>query len=411
MLHQGLALAIAAFTFLQLLRGKWPRHVLTLAAGGLMVVVVLLGVMGSLDAVMEALSVDSFGKPQFWFAHGGVTERNVGINWSTVLFLVGMMVMVEGMSEAGFFDWLCLRLAKSLGFRPMPLLLSFMAVAALLSMFVDSITVVLFLVVATVRLARLLRIDPVPMIIGEIFAANLGGAATMTGDPPNIILGTSLGLGFWDFLQNNGPICLVGFGVALGYFYLCFRNKLRAGAWSVDPALWAMEPGDAIPNRRAFGVNVAIFGGMILLLATHAWTGLTMPTIGVVAAGGLADHRVHHRPFPGGQRAGADRHPGRPGPLPREPGRGGHGPDDGGPDLVHRPAVRLCGQHPHGHGDGPRSDGPVRRPGDGPGNPHLERVQRDGHRGDCHPHRGLGQRHRRHAGRPRGAPHLLAAVL
>mgnify|MGYP000264276010 CR=1 FL=1 len=158
MLHQGLALAIAAFTFLQLLRGKWPRHVLTLAAGGLMVVVVLLGVMGSLDAVMEALSVDSFGKPQFWFAHGGVTERNVGINWSTVLFLVGMMVMVEGMSEAGFFDWLCLRLAKSLGFRPMPLLLSFMAVAALLSMFVDSITVVLFLVVATVRLARLLRI-------------------------------------------------------------------------------------------------------------------------------------------------------------------------------------------------------------------------------------------------------------
>lgn len=88
----------------------------------------------------------------------------------------------------------------------MPLLLSFMAVAALLSMFVDSITVVLFLVVATVRLARLLRIDPVPMIIGEIFAANLGGAATMTGDPPNIILGTSLGLGFWDFLQNNGPI-------------------------------------------------------------------------------------------------------------------------------------------------------------------------------------------------------------
>ena len=133
MLHQGLALAIAAFTFLQLLRGKWPRHVLTLAAGGLMVVVVLLGVMGSLDAVMEALSVDSVGKPQFWFAHGGVTERNVGINWSTVLFLVGMMVMVEGMSEAGFFDWLCLRLAKSLGFRPMPLLLSFMAVAALLS--------------------------------------------------------------------------------------------------------------------------------------------------------------------------------------------------------------------------------------------------------------------------------------
>ncbi len=83
----------------------------------------------------------------------------------------------------------------------------------------------------------------------------------MTGDPPNIILGTSLGLGFWDFLQNNGPICLVGFGVALGYFLPVLSQQAPGRGVGVDPALWAMEPGDAIPNRRAFGVNVAIFGG------------------------------------------------------------------------------------------------------------------------------------------------------
>ena len=173
--------------------------------------------------------MDSFVKPQFWFAHGGVTEFNVGINWSTILFLAGMMIMVEAMSEAGFFDWVCLRLAKALGFRPMPLMLSFMVLAALLSMFVDSITVVLFLVVATARLAHFLRFDPVPMIIGEIFAANLGGAATMSGDPPNIIIGTSLGLSFWDFLRNNGVICLIGLVLVLVYFYLCFRSKRGRG--------------------------------------------------------------------------------------------------------------------------------------------------------------------------------------
>ena len=94
----------------------------------------LLGAMGSVDAVWEALSLNSFVKLPFWYAHGGVTEFNVGINWSTVLFLSGMMVMVEGMSEAGFFDWICLRLAKLLKFRPMPLMLSFMVLAALLSM-------------------------------------------------------------------------------------------------------------------------------------------------------------------------------------------------------------------------------------------------------------------------------------
>ena len=284
MLHQVLALAIAGVAFALILWGKWPRHGVALAAGGLMVGVVLLGVMGSPPAALEALSVESFIQPQFWYAHGGVTELNVGINWSTVLFLVGMMVMVEAMSEAGFFDWLCLRLARSLGFRPMALLLSFMVLAALLSMFVDSITVVLFLVVATVRLAHLLQVDPVPMILGEIFAANLGGAATMSGDPPNIILGTSLGLSFWDFLQHNGPICLAGFGVALVYFYLCFRNKLRRAGATPDPALWEIHPEDAIPSRRAFGVSVGIFGAVILLIATHTRTGLTMPTVGVIAA-------------------------------------------------------------------------------------------------------------------------------
>ena len=132
MLSQILALIIAIVLFSALLQGKYPRYLLTLAAGGAMVLVVLLGTMGSPAAALEALSVDSFVKPQFWFAHGGVTEFNVGINWSTILFLAGMMIMVEAMSEAGFFDWVCLRLAKALGFRPMPLMLSFMVLAALL---------------------------------------------------------------------------------------------------------------------------------------------------------------------------------------------------------------------------------------------------------------------------------------
>ena len=223
MLSKTLALAIAIVLFVELLRDKRPRYLVSLCAGCWMLVLLLLT---HPPAVLEALSLHSFLTPRFWFAHGGVTELNVGINWSTMFFLTGMMVLVEGMGEAGFFDWVSLRLARALGFRPMAILLSFMILAALLAMFVDSVTVILFLVAATVRLAQYLRFDPVPLIIGEIFAANLGGAATMTGDPPNIILGTSLGLSFWDFLQNNGIICLAGLGLALVYFYVCFHNKL-----------------------------------------------------------------------------------------------------------------------------------------------------------------------------------------
>lgn len=282
MLSKTLALAIAIVLFVELLRDKRPRYLVSLCAGCWMLVLLLLT---HPPAVLEALSLHSFLTPRFWFAHGGVTELNVGINWSTMFFLTGMMVLVEGMGEAGFFDWVSLRLARALGFRPMAILLSFMILAALLAMFVDSVTVILFLVAATVRLAQYLRFDPVPLIIGEIFAANLGGASTMTGDPPNIILGTSLGLSFWDFLQNNGIICLAGLGLALVYFYVCFHNKLKRREKGVAPELWEIDPGDAIPNHRIFRVRVGLFAAVVLLIATHTLTGLTMPSIGILAAG------------------------------------------------------------------------------------------------------------------------------
>lgn len=282
MLSQILAVAIAAVMLILVLWGRLPRHRVTLAAGGAMLVLLLAA--GGPEAVLEALSVHSFVEFHFWFAHMGITEFNTGINWSTILFLLGMMVMVEEMSEAGFFDWVSLWLAKRVRFRPLPLLLCFMVLSALLAMFVDSITVILFMVVATVRLAHFLQFDPVPLVLAEIFAANLGGAATMSGDPPNIILGTSLGLGFWDFIRNNGVICLAGLAVVLVYFGLVFRRKLGAGVGETAPELLGLDPWDAIPDRQKFRQSVLVFAGVVLLIMTHTVTGLTMPTIGLIAA-------------------------------------------------------------------------------------------------------------------------------
>ena len=284
MLSQILSISIALVMFILVLWGKYPRHLVTLSAGGLMLLLVFLLSMGSPAAVWEALSVNSFLKFEFWFSHIGITEFNTGVNWSTILFLSGMMIMVEEMSDAGFFDWISLWLAQKVRFRPVPLLVCFMVLSALLSMFVDSITVILFMVVATIRLAHFLKFDPVPLVLAEIFSANLGGAATMSGDPPNIILGTSLGLGFWDFIQNNGVICLAGFAVVLVYFVLVFRTKLGPGIGEAAPELLGLNPGDAIPNREKFRESVLIFAGVILLIVTHTATGLTMPTIGVMAA-------------------------------------------------------------------------------------------------------------------------------
>ena len=99
--------------------------------------------------------------------------------------------------------------------------------SSILSMFIDSITVILFLAAVTVELAQLLKFNPVPMILSEIFCANLGGSATMCGDPPNIIIGTSLGYSFSDFIFNTGfmaGICLL---LAIIYFYMILKRSYR----------------------------------------------------------------------------------------------------------------------------------------------------------------------------------------
>ena len=114
--------------------------------------------------------------------------------------------MVEGMARVGFFRWLCMLIAKLVKYKTIPILITFMVMSSVLSMFIDSITVILFLAAVTVELSQLLKFNPVPMILAEVFCANLGGSATVCGDPPNIIIGTSLGFSFFDFLTNTGVL-------------------------------------------------------------------------------------------------------------------------------------------------------------------------------------------------------------
>lgn len=285
MISQILAIVIFVIMFVEIVREKQPRYLVALVAGAATIVVVFLACMHSLEAVRVALSFDSMLEPTFWYAgHEHSSAMNTGINWSTIIFITGMMVMVEGMSEAGFFDWLCLRLAKAVNYKPIPLFICFMILSAVLSMFIDSITVILFLAVASVRLGHLLEFDPVPFIIAQIFTANLGGSATMSGDPPNIIIGTALGYSFFDFLKNTGVIALVGLIVIVPFFYLCFRKELVSTADMASLTAKGLDPRGAITSVKRFATSVVIFVFVVLLLITHAMTGLTVATVGVIAA-------------------------------------------------------------------------------------------------------------------------------
>lgn len=279
MMAQVLAVIIFVAMFLLIVSEKIERHLVSLVCGLLMMVLVFGLCMHSPAAIWETLSLQKFLTVNFWYEAGEAAGASAGINWETILFIAGMMLMVEGMGKAGFFRWLCLWLAKAVKYKTVPLFIAFMVMSSFLAMFIDSITVILFLAAATVELARLLRFNPVPMIISEIFCANLGGSATMCGDPPNIIIGTSLGYSFADFITNTGVIAAISLVVVIFYFFFCFRKEL-VGSGAGSGQISYPDPKDAIENKKDFAISSIIFACAVVLLVSHAQTGLTVATIG-----------------------------------------------------------------------------------------------------------------------------------
>lgn len=284
MVAQILAVAIFVIMFALIIIDKIPRHWITLSCG-LATIIVVFGIcMKSPSAIMETLNVKSIFTAEFWHTSGQGSESSSGINWATIIFIAGMMVMVEGMAKAGFFRWLCLTIAKAVKYKVMPILVTFMIMSAVLSMFIDSITVILFLAAVTVELSQLLKFNPVPMVLAEIFCANLGGSATMCGDPPNIIIGTALGYSFADFLTNTGLIAGIALVFVIIFFFFAFKRELTANAGEkVDPSAYP-NPADAIENKKDFIVSTIIFLIAVVMLVTHAQSGLTVAFIGVFIA-------------------------------------------------------------------------------------------------------------------------------
>lgn len=283
LLAQILAVTIFLVMFVLIITEIIERQWVTLGCAVLTLALVFGLGLHSWDAVMETLNVKNIFTLGFWYAAGEAEESSSGINWATIIFIAGMMVMVEGMARVGFFRWLCMRLAKLVHYKVIAIFITFMLMSFVLSMFIDSITVILFLAAVTVELSQLLKFNPISMILAEIFCANLGGSATMCGDPPNIIIGTSLGYSFSDFVMNTGLIAVVGLVFTLIYFYLICRKEYSAAGKGVDTSTFP-TPESAITDKVGFGISCGIFGLAVILLITHATTGLTVATIGLAIA-------------------------------------------------------------------------------------------------------------------------------
>lgn len=237
------AVLIFIIAYIAIASEKFPRHLVALIGGSALL---LFGVLSPREAMGY-------------------------INWETLGLLTGMFALVTILHEGGFFVWLSMTAVRKVNYHPAALFIVLLLLAVILSMFMDSITVMLFLVALTLQLCRLLKLDPVPLIIAEVCAANTGGAATLVGDPPNVILGTTLGFNFGDFATNTGPISAVVALMLLVVFYLINRKHLRdAHEALTDTAVAEIEALHHDPlHEQLTRLGLVGFGTAVFLLIFH----------------------------------------------------------------------------------------------------------------------------------------------
>ena len=280
---QILAIIIFILMFAAIASNKIHRHVASLGGAALMIIVVFLAVMQAPGALWDFLSVNQLGQSHFWVPGASAVEAP-GFNWQTIVFVGTMMITVGWLESVGLFRWMCFYTARLVGCRSIPILISFMILSGFLSMFIGSITVMLFLSMVTIELGRFLKFNPVPIIVAEVFASNTGGSATLSGDPPNIIVGTAFGYTFTDFLSNTGLIAWICMAVAIVYFYFVFRSSLQQEEDPKELMKSCPLPSSAIKDPAHFKLAIALFLLIIVLLVTHAYTGLSVAIIGVISA-------------------------------------------------------------------------------------------------------------------------------
>src|ERR687897_377066 len=149
------------------------------------------------------------------------------VDFNTIGLLAGMMILLYLTQQSGVYDYIAIRAGQISKGRPLWVVMSLACTTALLSAFLDNLTTILLVVPITFLLADALDVDPIPLIIIEVISSNIGGTATLIGDPPNIIIAGATGLSFNEFIVNLAPIVIVTFAVVVGLLWFLYRSRLQ----------------------------------------------------------------------------------------------------------------------------------------------------------------------------------------
>ena len=205
-------------------------------------------------------------------AHVAFYSEHTGVDWNVIFLLLGMMVIVSVLKQTGVFDFLAIWSAKKTKGRPFATMAMLVVITAVASAALDNVTTVLLIAPVTLLVCDRLALPPVPFLLAEVFASNIGGTATLIGDPPNIIIASRAGLSFNDFLVHLAPVVVVLMVVFVGLCRILFRP-----AFTYDPArvaaLMALDEREVIRDRallvKSGVVLAAVLAGFVAHSALH----------------------------------------------------------------------------------------------------------------------------------------------
>ncbi|MBK5305518.1 MAG: ArsB/NhaD family transporter [Frankiaceae bacterium] len=212
------------------------------------------------------------------------SSKETGIDWDVIFLLLGMMVIVGVLRQTGVFDYVAIWAAKKAKGEPFRVMTLLVLITAVASAMLDNVTTVLLVAPVTILICERLKAPPVPFLLAEVFASNIGGTATLIGDPPNIIIASQSGLSYMDFLSNLAPLVVV----LMAAFVLLCRVMFR-GAFTYRPEqveqVMALDEKEAITDRPLLVRSLAVLALVTVLFAFHSVLHYEVSVIALLGAG------------------------------------------------------------------------------------------------------------------------------
>ena len=258
---------ILAVTYAVIMSEKVNRAIVALAGAGVMIII---GVLGQEEAIK-------------------------GIDWNTLGLLTGMMILVSVSRRSGMFEYVAVWSARAAKAHPGAILILLQVATAVLSALLDNVTTVLLMVPVTIAITNTLKVPAYPYLFAEIMASNIGGTATLIGDPPNIIIGSQVGLTFNDFVYHLTPVILIILVVQTLMIHLIWGKDLRASA-EAESAVMAMNPTEAIQDWTLLKQSLAVLAAVMVAFVLARQLHLEPATIALTGAAVLMllDNWHHH---------------------------------------------------------------------------------------------------------------------